>query len=561
MSDHLFDAIVVGSGMTGGWAAKELAESGLKTLIIERGRHIEHGKDYITEHKPTYELPFRGRRNRRLAETEQFVQKQQGLVQEANAHFFANDKLNPFTHSDNKPFVWIRGHQLGGRSLMWARQCYRLSDLDFEANAKDGYGVDWPIRYDDIAPWYDYVEQIAGISGEANVSPRIPHGTLLPPMPLNEVELTVRQKLAPRYPDRPVTIARVAVLTRPLNGRAACHFCGPCSRGCSTGSYFSSLSATLPPAVASGNLSIVTDSIANKIIFDERTDRVTGVRVIDAKTHEETEYQGRLVFLCASAYESVRLLLNSRTPRFSAGLANSSGVLGHYLMDHHAHGGARGKVTGIKSRYYNGYRPCGIHVPRFRNVEKQHPDFVRGYQLGGGAAPLGWPRGIYGRGIGAAMKEEMRDPGPWMMSLNIAGEMLPRHENRMTIDPEITDAWGIPVPRFDVAWSDNERKMAKDGREVSAEMLEAAGIRDVEIYENDFPPGWYIHEMGGACMGRDHRTSVLNAYNQTHDIANLFVTDGACMSSSAHQNPSLTYMALTARACHYAVDQLKRGNI
>lgn len=561
MVEQVYDALVVGSGISGGWAAKELAEAGLKTLVVERGRHIEHGADYVTEHRPNHAFPYRGKGDRRLVEVEYFVQSQQGLFREENAHFFANDRLNPFTHEEGAPFVWIRGHQLGGRSLTWARQCYRLTDLDFEANARDGFGVDWPIRYADIAPWYDHVETLAGISGEPGVSPRIPHGTLLPPMPLNAVEGRVRDRLAARYADRPLTIARVAVLTRALNGRAACHYCGACSRGCTTGSYFSSLSATLPPALATGNLSILTDSIVSRVTYDASSNRVTGVRTVDANTHEQAEYRARLVFLCASAFESVRLLLNSATTRFPDGLANSSGVLGHYLMDHHAHGGARATVEGISSRYHNGYRPCGIHVPRFRNVASQHPEFLRGYQLGGEATQMGWPRGIATRGVGAALKEALRDPGPWVMNLNMAGEMLPRYENRMSIDPEVTDAWGIPVPRFRVAWSDNERSMARDGRASAAEMLEAAGLRGVETYHEETAPGWYIHEMGGARMGRDPETSVLNGFNQSHEIPNLFVTDGACMTSSAHQNPSLTYMALTARACHYAVEELKRGRI
>jgi len=547
--------------MSGGWAAKELTEAGLKTLVIERGPHVTHGKDYITEHKPNYALRFRGKGDRRRVESEQFVQHAQGLVNEGNAHFFANDKLNPFTHDENKPFVWVRGHQLGGRSIMWGRQCYRMTDLEFEANAKDGFGVDWPIRYRDIAPWYDYVDKVVGISGEANVSPRIPHGPLQPAMPLNAVERGVRDKLAPLFPDRPVTVARVAMLTEALNGRAPCHYCGTCSRGCSTGSYFSSLSATLPMARATGNMTLLTDNLVSRVLFDENSDRVTGVRTIDVRSRQETEYRARVVFLCASAFESVRLLMNSKTPRYSNGLANSSGALGHYLMDHHAHGGAQGTVSGISSQYQNGYRPCPIHVPKFRNVTKQHPDFLRGYQLGGGASPLGWPRGIAGRGIGASLKEQLRDPGPWSMNMGTAGEMLPRFENRMTLDPKVTDAWGIPVPRFQVAWSENERKMSKDAREACAEMLEAAGVRDVTIQHKEWAPGWYIHEMGGACMGRDPKTSVLNGFNQTHDIANLFVTDGACMTSSGHQNPSITYMALTARACRYAVDELKKGNI
>jgi len=556
-----YDAIVIGSGITGGWAAKELTELGLKTLVIERGRNVVHGTDYTTEHLSNHDFPFRGKGDRKLYESDYFVQKITPQFNEGTMHFFANDRQNPYTHDPETPYTWIRGQQLGGRSLIWSRQCYRWSELDFESNARDGFGNDWPIRYKDLAPWYDHVERFAGISGEPGVSPRIPHGKLLPAMPLNAAELKLRAGAAKHFPDRPVTVARVAVLTQALNGRAPCHYCGTCARGCSTGSYFSSLSATLPAARATGKLTVRTDSIVHELIYDEKKDKVTGVRIIDAHTHKDEVISARVVFVCASAYESVRLLLNSKTPRFSDGLGNSSGVLGHYLMDHHNQGGARGVLKGIKSRYYNGYRPCGIHVPRFRNIDKQHPDFVRGYQLGGRASPASWSRGITSTGIGAEFKHQLRDPGPWHIRISGTGETLPLFENYMKLDTEVKDAWGVPVPRFHVTWGDNERKMDIDVRTSVAEMLEASGVEDVEIYTKDVPPGHYIHEMGGARMGKDPKTSVLNAHNQCHDVSNVFVTDGACMASSANQNPSLTYMALTARACHHAVSELKAGNI
>jgi len=556
-----YDAIVVGSGITGGWAAKELSESGLKTLVLEKGRNLEHGKGYVTEHVANNQLPFRGKGDRQLFETEYAIQSSTGQFNEGTQHFFINDRKNPFTHDEGKPFKWFRGNQVGGRSLIWGRQSYRWSKMNFEANTRDGFGVDWPIRYKDLQPWYDHVERWVGISGEANVSDQIPHGQLQPAMQLNAPELQLRNGAAGLFPDRPVTISRVAVLTQPLNGRAACHYCGTCARGCSTGSYFSSLSVTLPAAKATGNLSLLADSIVHSLIYDEQKDRVVGVRVIDSNTHEVREYKSKIVFLCASAYESVRLLLNSKTSRFSDGLANSSGTLGHYLMDHHSLGGSRATVSGIKSRYFNGYRPAGIHVPNFRNIKDQHPDFLRGYQLGGRGVFQGWSRGINTEGVGVDLKTRLRDPGPWTIRLSGAGECLPRYENMMSLDENVTDAWGIPVPRFSVAWSDNELNMTKDIQTTTAEMLDAAGFKNIDTYTRDTPPGFYIHEMGGARMGKDSKTSVLNKFNQSHDIPNLFVTDGSCMTSSAHQNPSLTYMALTARACHYAVEELKKGNI
>ena len=561
MKTNYFDAIVVGSGITGGWAAKELTEKGLKTLMLERGRNVDHGKDYTTEHKPESDFHFRGKGDRKRYQADHPVQSITKQFNEGTKHFFINDRLNPFSHDKNKPFVWIRGHQLGGRSLMWTRQCYRWTPQDFEANAVDGMSERWPISYEDLEPWYDYVERFAGISGEPGVSPQIPHGKLLPPMPLNAAERKLKQGIAQHFPGRALTVARQAVLTVPHNNRAPCHYCGVCARGCSAGSYFSTQSATLPAARATGKLTLRTDSVVHSLIFDEKTDRVTGVRVIDALTHETKEYFSKVIFLCASAYESVRLLLNSKTPRFSEGLANSSGVLGHYIMDHHFAAGARGTMDGIQSRYFSGHRPSGVIVPRFRNVRDKHPDFLRGYQMGGQGRQLGWSRGNNQVGIGADLKVQLRDPGPWQMRLSGAGECLPRFENHLRINPELSDAWGVPALHFSASWSDNEKAMRKDMVNSAAEMLDAAGFSNIETYDNAVVPGQYIHEMGGARMGSDPNKSVLNAHNQCHDIPNLFVTDGAAMASSSNQNPSLTYMALTARAADYAVRELKRGNL
>jgi len=561
MKDNHFDAIVVGSGITGGWAAKELTEKGLKTLMLERGRHVEHGKDYVTEHKPESSFPFRGKGDRKRIQHDQPIQSKTSQLNEGTKHFFINDRDNPYTHDKDKPYVWIRGHQLGGRSLIWTRQTYRWTERDFNANAADGMAEPWPISYQDIEPWYNYVEDFIGVSGEPNVSDQIPHGKLLPPMELNVAEKQLRAGIKKHYSDRTLTVARQAVLTVPHKGRASCHQCGICARGCSAGAYFSTQSSTLPAAKLTGNLTMRTDSIVHSIIYDENTDKATGVRVIDSKTHEVTEYYSKVIFLCASAFESVRLLFNSKTPRFSDGLANSSGVLGHYIMDHHFAAGAKGKMDGVDSRYFNGHRPCGIVVPRFRNIDTKHPDFLRGYQMGGLGRQFGWSRGTEQVGIGSDFKNQLQDPGAWQMRLSGAGECLPRYENHVRINPNVTDAWGIPVLHFSASWSDNELAMRKDMVTSAAEMLDAAGFTDIETYDKAVAPGEYIHEMGGARMGNDPKKSVLNAHNQCHDIPNLFITDGACMASSSNQNPSLTYMALTARAVHYAVDELMKGNI
>jgi choline dehydrogenase-like flavoprotein len=560
---NTFDAIVVGSGITGGWAAKELTENGLETVLLERGGHVEHGKDYVGEHMPTWELPFRDWGDRRLYEEQYPVQSQCYAFGEDTRHFFVNDKENPYTHDEDKPFSWIRGYHLGGRSLMWARQSYRWGPLDFESNARDGHGVDWPIRYEDLAPWYDYVESFAGISGQAEGIPQLPDGKFLPPMEMNCVERVVKERIEKTFPGRRMTIGRAAVLTEHKGERLKCHYCGPCHRGCSTGSYFSSLSATLPAAVATGKLTIRTDSVVHSVIYDEKTDRATGVRVIDAVTREPVEYFARVVFLCASTLGSTHILLNSSTPRFPDGLANSSGALGHYLMDHTFRAGAFAIMPGYEDSYYQGNRPNGIYVPRFRNIDDQHPDFLRGYGMQGGAFRAGWERGLLRPGLGVELKQRLRQPGPWIMTFGAFGECLPRHDNYVELDPEKVDAWGIPALRMHCTFGDNEMALRKDMQETAAEMLEAAGGVEVRTYDrnDDTPPGLGIHEMGTARMGRDPRSSVLNGYNQAHDVPNLFVTDGASMTSSACQNPSLTYMALTARAANHAVEEMKRNNL
>jgi choline dehydrogenase-like flavoprotein len=558
-----FDAIVVGSGITGGWAAKELTEKGLKVLLLERGRHVEHGKDYIGEHRPPWDFKYRDLGDRQLYEKDYKYQRQCYALTEATRHFFVNDRDNPYTHDEDKPFLWIRGYQLGGRSLLWGRQCYRWSDLDFEANAKDGYGVDWPIRYKDIEPWYDHVERFVGISGQAESNPVVPDGQFLPPMALNCVEQHVRSQLGRRFKDRVLTIGRVAVLTQAHNGRQPCHYCGPCERGCSTGSYFSTQSATLPAAVATGNLTLKTDSIVRSIIYDEQKDKATGVRVLDAKTNADIEYTGRVIFLCASTLGSTHLLLNSPTNRFPNGLANSSGVLGHYLMDHTWVFGAFGEVEGFEDMYYLGNRPTGIYVTRFRNVKEQRQDFLRGFAYQGGGSRSNWARGTNMPGFGADFKHALRRPGQWQMRLAGFGEMLPYADNFVELNHNVKDKWGLPTLKINCTFHENEYNMMKDMHASAVDMLEASGAKNIGLLGTPeaHVPGIGIHEMGTARMGKDPGTSVLNGYNQAHDIPNLFVTDGACMTSSAVQNPSITYMALTARACNYAVEKMKRGEL
>ena len=556
-----YDAIVVGSGISGGWAAKELCEKGLETLVLERGPRIEHGS-YPTEHVPEWQFKYRGRGNRQLYEREYEVQRECYAMNEATRSFFVNDAEHPYVQEE--PFSWIRGYHLGGRSLTWGRQVYRWSDLDFEANAQDGHGVDWPIRYADIESWYDYVEKHVGISGETLGLPQLPDGQFMPPMQMSCVERDVREKIEGTYPDRVMTIGRVAVLTQAHDGRAPCHYCGPCQRGCSTGSYFSSLSSTLPAAQKTGNLTIRCDSVVTEVLYDEEKGKATGVRVVDRESKKPLEFQARVVFLCASALGSTQILLNSTSNRFPDGLGNDSGALGHYLMDHLYAAGAYGDVDGKADEFFYGHRPNGIYLPRFRNVggaASDGLDFTRGYGYQGGANRAGWSRAVGKSGFGADLKEELRRPGRWTMGLGGFGEMLPRKENYAKLDPEKKDAWGVPLLRIRCTHSENERAMKKDFVQQGAEMLEAAGVKNVGTYDSDAPPGLGIHEMGTARMGRDPETSVLNGWNQVHAAPNVFVTDGACMTSSACQNPSITYMALTARAADHAVQEMKRTNL
>ena len=558
-----YDAIVVGSGITGGLAAKELCERGLRTLVLEAGRDIIPERDY-KEHVAPWEMTFRGMGNRRAVETRQQVQRRSTSFDELSHVFWTDDIDNPYTTPPDKPFDWLRARQVGGKSIIWGRQVYRWSDLDFAANARDAIGVDWPIRYADLAPWYDHVERFMGVSGERLGLPHLPDGIFQKPMALNCVESAVRDRMRVKFgSSRMMTIGRAAVLTEGMPGRAACHYCGPCQRGCITRSYFSSLTATLPAARATGRLTMRPHSVVSAVLYDAARGRASGVRVIDARTRKEHEFRARVVFLCASALESVRILLNSKSPSFPHGMANGSGALGLGIMDHIKWGGASGVIPGWEDRQTIGNRPNGILVPRFRNLHaaSPHPGFVRGYQFQGGAGRSGWHDRAREPGLGAEFKARLTRLGPWWMSFGGFGEMLPRDENRVQLHPTQRDAWGIPTLHVSAAWGDNELALHRDMSASAAEILEAVGATGIVRRTEPSVPGNANHEMGGARMGRDARTSILNGWNQAHEVPNLFVTDGACMSSSACQNPSLTYMALTARAADHAVRSINRREL
>ncbi len=557
-----YDAIVIGSGISGGWAAMELTRHGLETLVLEAGGPVDPAHDFV-EHVQPWELPFRGWGDRDRLAREQPIQKACYACDEWSGKFFVNDLENPYSTPEDQPFYWIRGRQVGGRSITWGRQVYRWSDLDFEANARDGIGTDWPIRERDIAPWYDHVERFIGVSGQAEGLPQLPDGRFLPPMQLRCAERHVREKLlAAFHRERVLTIGRCAVLTQAHRGRAACHYCGPCERGCITRSYFSSLNATLPAARATGRLTLRPWSVVRSLVYDAGRRRVTGVQVIDALTFAALEFRARIVFVCASALESTRILLNSTSAAYPGGLGSSSGQLGHNLMDHSMGHGAVGTIPGYEDHVSYGNRPNGIYLVRFRNVKEKHPDFLRGYAFQGGGWRSGWGRGTSMKGFGAEFKRSLiADRGPWRFSFYGFGEMLPRHENRVELDPTLKDKWGIPALRISCSYGPNERAQWKDMVATATEMLEAAGAKDITPTDDDVKPGLVIHEMGTARMGRDRADSVLNAHNQIWDAPNVFVTDGACMASTANQNPSITYMALTARAVDHAVELMKRREL
>ena len=554
-----YDAIVVGSGIAGGWAAKELTERGLRTLVLEAGGPIT-AADFV-EHVPSHQMKFRGYGDPEVMRRDHPIQRECYACDEVGHKFFVNDNDNPYTTPDDAPFRWFRGRQVGGRSITWGRQVYRWSDLDFEANAKDGFGNDWPVRYADIAPWYSYVEKFIGITGAPENLPQLPDGEFLPPMEMTVVERHARDKILAAFGgERVLTIGRAAILTRAHNGRAACHYCGPCERGCATHSYFNSIGSTLPAAQATGRLTLRPNSVVAEVLYDPATSRARGVRVIDAVTMQDIEFNARVVFLCASTIESVRLLLNSKSTTFPDGLGNSSGLLGRYVMDHHYGSGASGDMPGFLDKRTIGSRPNGIYIARFRNVKTPHKDFLRGYGMQGGSSRSGWGRGGNMPGYGEAFKRELIDGlGGWRLSASGWGETLPDADNRITLNPTVKDKWGIPAAHLDVRWRENETAMEADMQVGVAEMLEAAGCTNVRTHGSRNPPGHCIHEMGGARMSRTPRDGVLNQWNQSWDVKNVFVTDGAAMASCACQNPSITYMAFTARAVAHAVDEINRG--
>lgn len=559
---NTFDAIVVGTGISGGWAAKELTEKGLKTLVLERGRAVKHVTDYPTMTKDPWQLP---NANKLSAEELKFypVQSRTNWVNQANKHWWVKDTENPYT--EVKPFDWIRGYHEGGRSLMWGKQTYRLSDLDFEANAKDHVGVDWPIRYADLAPWYDYVESFIGVSGRAEGLSHLPDGKFLPPMELNCVEEDFRDKLAEKFNGRKLTIGRVAHLTAALPhdpSRGICQSRNMCDRGCPYGAYFSSNSSTLPAAAKTGNMTLKPNSIVHSVIYDEKKGKAIGVKVLDSETKEEVDYFAKVIFLNASTLGSTFIMLNSISNRFPNGLGNGSDQLGRNLMDHQYRAGAEADVEGFEDKYYIGRRPNGIYIPRFRNVgNDKRTDYIRGFGYQGSASRAGWSRGVQEMSIGEELKDELTSPGEWKIGITGFGECLPYSDNRVALNKDKKDMYGLPTLSVDAEWKENEKIMRKDMKEAAAEMLEASGFKNVRVYDNPNNIGLGIHEMGTARMGKDPKTSVLNKWNQVHEASNVFVTDGAAMTSSACQNPSLTYMALTARAVDHAVSELKKGTL
>ena len=559
MANNEYDAIVIGSGISGGWAAKELTEKGLKVLMLERGRNIEHVKDYKNANKNPWEFPHAGGRTQQMIKDYPVLKRDYPLA-ETNLDYWVNEKESPYV--ETKRFDWFRGYHVGGRSLTWGRQSYRWSDHSFEANAIDGVAIDWPIRYKDIAPWYDHAEKFAGISGSKEGLPQLPDGQFLPAMEMNCVEKDVAARIKDHYKgQRSMFIGRTANITQPLAGRSDCKFRNKCSLGCPFGAYFSTQSSTLPAAMKTGNLTLRPWSIVTKILYDKNTKKASGVEILDAETNQTYVFSSKIIFLNASALNSTWVLMNSATDIWPDGLGSSSGELGNNVMDHHLGVGASGDVDGYEDRYYYGRRPNGIYVPQYRNIFNDKRDYLRGFGYQGSASRLGWNREIAELNIGGEYKDILAEPGAWTMGIGGFGEILPYHENKVTLSKTVKDKWGLPVLDFDCEWKENERKMRVDMQNDAIEMLTAAGVKNVKGRDGDGTIGRGIHEMGTARMGHDPKTSVLNKWNQVWDAPNVFVTDGACMTSANCVNPSLTYMALTARAADHAVSELKKGNI
>jgi len=554
MAENVFDAIVVGSGISGGWAAKELCESGLKTIMLERGQNVEHIKDYVNANKAPWEFKHRGKAPIDMKS------EYRRSVGEKNNEWWVKDSECPYT--EVKRFDWYRGYQVGGRSLLWGKQSYRLSEFDFEANAKEGIAVDWPVRYKDIDPWYDYVERFAGISGNRDGLPQLPDGQFLPAMDMTCVEKDVAARIKDHYKGmRHMIIGRAAHVTAPLEGRTQCQYRDKCGLGCPFGGYFSTQSSTLPAAQKTGNLTLRPWSIVTKVLYDKDKKRATGVEVLDGETNQSYVYKAKIIFLNASTLNSAWILMNSATDVWPDGLGSSSGELGHNVMDHHLGVGVGGWVEGYEDKYYYGRRPNGIYIPRFRNLFGDKRDYLRGFGYQGAASREGWSRNIAEYNIGAEYKDALSEPGRWTFGMGAFGEVLPYHENMITLDKTKTDKWGLNVLSMDCELKENELKMRKDMLSDAMEMLTAAGVKDVGGAADEGILGRGIHEMGTARMGHDPKTSVLNKWNQVWDAPNVFVTDGAFMTSSACQNPSLTYMAFTARAANHAVEELKKMNL
>ena len=554
---NTYDAIVVGSGISGGWAAKELCEKGLKVLMLERGTNVDH-PNYPTATKDPWDFP----NAERLSQEDRArcpIQTRHYSYRGDNKEFYINDLENPYT--EIKRFDWIRGDIVGGRSLLWARQCYRWSDLDFEANLRDGNGVDWPIRYKDIWPWYNYVEQFIGVSGQAEGIPHLPDSEFLPPMEMNCVEKHFKQITEEKFPGRKLTIGRAANATAPVKGRGVCQYRNLCHRGCPYGAYFSTNASTLPAAFATNNLTLRPHSLVNKVIYDDQKQKAVGVEIVDAITNEVIEFYAKVIFLNASTMGTAFILLNSTSGRFPNGLGNGSDQVGRNIMDHHKGAGASAQVEGFEDRYYSGRRPNGVYLPRFRNLKDKRKDYLRGFGYQGGAARGGWDDDIIHRPIGADLKKSMQTPGGWSFGLGGFGECLPYESNRAVLDLTKKDKWGRPTLSVDCEFKTNEKAMHQDIAQSAAEMLAAAGYKNVHSYSRISFPGNANHEMGTARMGKNPKTSVLNAFNQMHEVKNVFVTDGSFMASASCVNPSLTYMAMTARACAYAVDEMKKQNL
>ena len=557
---NTYDAIVVGSGISGGWAAKELTEKGLKVLVLDRGHDLEHVTGYTTALSAPWELPHRGRLTTEQKASHPFLSRDYPYG-ERNETFWFKDADAPYTES--KRFDWFRPNIVGGKSIMWGRQSYRWSDLDFEANAKDGIAIDWPIRYKDIAPWYSYAEKFAGISGEKLGLEQLPDGEFLPPMEMNCVELSVRKSIESKFKGRNLTMGRTANLTVPINGRGSCQYRNLCDRGCPFGAYFSTQSATFPAAMATKKLTVRPNSLVTNIVYDETKSKATGVKVIDTISNEMMEFNAKIIFINGSTVSSTWIMLNSTSNRFPNGFGNDSGQLGHNLTDHHFRCGASGTAEGpeFDDKYYSGRRANGVYVPRYRNTNGEKRDYLRGFGYQGGASRSGWQRLVSELGFGPGFKEKSTHPGPWSMGLGGFGETLPYFENKMTLNKDKLDKWGQPTVHFDAEFRENEAKMRKDMMNDAAEMLEAAGMKNVKTNDGGCWPGMAIHELGTARMGKDPKTSVLNEWNQFHSVKNVFCTDGSCMTSASCVNPSLTYMALTARAANYAVEELKKHNL